>query len=132
MQREGRSPTDALGETILRALESSRIGVTVVTATADGGMKRLFANQALADVLGFTLEELLATPVTLPVAPEERAAVDSMRAAWARGEKVPSTFRTVVLTPAGRRVTVEVTAAVTRLNDRPVTRRSPRTAAGPV
>jgi len=120
MRPDSRFSTDVLGETILRALETSRIGVAVVAATADGGIERVFSNQPLADILGVSLDELRAMPVSLPVAPEEREAVESMRAAWARGEKVPTSFRTVILTPTGRRVTIDVTVAITRVQDRPM------------
>ncbi len=89
-------------------------GVVVIQ---DGGVK--YANPAVAQMWGGSVEELLGTPFTKYVAPEELEKIAERYERRMRGEPVPSLVETVLVDRAGRRHEVELNAGLTTYEGRP-------------
>jgi len=71
-----------------------------------------FVNRALADMLGYRREELLAQPFINFVAPESRELVAQRVEARLRGENPPSVYEARILRRDGKLVDVELAATV--------------------
>jgi PAS domain S-box-containing protein len=107
-----------LGAVIVAALDEIPVGVSV-TSIVDGAPVRLYANRALAQMIGTSLEELLASPPIMTVAPEERQRMAAVARAW--GEGKATIVETVILTQDGRRLPVEVRVGGTVVDGLPIT-----------
>jgi PAS domain S-box-containing protein len=112
------APTDAdIGALLLATLEEIPVGVSL-TALRDGTFHRIYANRALAGLLGLSPEELRAAPPMMWIAPEERERlIDVARSLPARNWNVVDT---VLVGRGGRRVPVEVRVSGGEVDGAPV------------
>ena len=72
------------------------------------GLERLFASEAAAQTLGYTLEEFDAIPPIEKIAPEQRALVLSMSKGFRDGSPIPPALELTALAKDGSRVAVEL------------------------
>ena len=93
---------------LLDALGTSGTAVIVV---ADDGREllRWFANQPAAAILGYTLDELLDTPVLLTIAPEQRPLIAQLTASFRAGQAIPPAIELSLLHKDGSNLPVEAT-----------------------
>ncbi len=101
------APPEGVSDAVLDAALAAGIGITV-SEMHDGGARHIWVSPRAAEILGRPIEELLAGSAFDSVAPEERERLHDQRARRARGEPVPPTFETVVITAAGERVPISV------------------------
>ncbi len=92
---------------LLAALGYAGTGVTVI-ADRGADLERWYANEAAAAILGYELAELLAVPAIETIAPEQRALVTQLSAAYRAGQPVPTTFEYLGLHKDRRRVPIEL------------------------
>ena len=95
---------------VLGAFDDLPVGVSILAFGPIGQpARRVYANQALAELFGYTLEEIYGAPARLPVAEDEAPRLSEMFRAWLGG--APSTpidvIDTVITTKDGRRVPIE-------------------------
>jgi len=105
----------ALADAILRALDTSQTGVTVVTVDERGRAVRRYANQAFADLLGLDLKDARAAAPMDFVALEERSRIETLYASWMNGAPM-TTVQTVFIRRDGQRIPVELALAHTTLS----------------
>lgn len=97
-------------EASLRALaENANDGILV--ALDDG--RHVFANRRIADMLGYTVAELIGTTAKDVVHPDEQEKVIARRDQRANGGVPPIQYETVFISKTGKPVPVELTAATT-------------------
>jgi PAS domain S-box-containing protein len=94
-----------LAAAVLAALDEAPLGVSV-NLTRDGAVTRVFANKALAELLGMSVDELRASPPLMSAAPEERERMASIAREW--GDDKAAVVETKFLRRDGQRVPVEV------------------------
>ncbi len=109
---------DELGAALLAALEELPVGVSI-NLVEDGRLTRVFANGALARMLGTTIEELRASPPLMTVVPEERERMDEVARVWGTGRN--ATVETTILARDGRRIPVEVRVGGATLDGKALT-----------
>jgi len=104
-----------ISEEDLRALaENANDGILV---NSDG--RHVFANRRLADLLGYTLEELRDTGIKELVHPDEYDKVTGRFRARMAGEPVPAQYETVFVAKDGKAIPVEINAARTVWQGKP-------------
>jgi PAS domain S-box-containing protein len=102
-----------IAESVIQALEASGIGFAVTRDEPGVGPVRVYVSRRAAEILGAPVEELVGTPGTLSLPPEELTRLRA-RAARLRAEGAPTgiedKFETIVVRPDGTRVPIEVGA----------------------
>lgn len=76
--------------------------------------RHVFANQYIANLLGYSLNEILRTDIKTLVHPDELAKVSERYRKRIAGEKVSTQYSTALITRDGHRIPVEVTASTTQ------------------
>ncbi|MCR4332258.1 MAG: PAS domain S-box protein, partial [Sulfuricaulis sp.] len=103
------------GEENLRALaENANDGILV-----NSGGRHVFANQRLADMLGYSLEQLQATGLKDLVHPDEYAKVAGRFRERMAGKTVPLQYETVFVSKSGVAIPVEISATKTVWHGQP-------------
>lgn len=78
-----------------------------------------FANRALAEITGYSVEELRGKPFAELLVPEERERLLARYRSRMAGEKVPSRYETKILCKDGTPRDVEISAGIIRYQGRP-------------
>ncbi len=107
-----------LGKTMLEAAQTARIGVTVTLAEPTGA-RHVYVNEVAAEIMGCTVEELLATDPTTHVAPEDLARQREEHLKRSRGEGGQSSYEVLAMRKDGRRVPLEVAVTSVVIDGRP-------------
>ncbi|HTV18264.1 MAG TPA: PAS domain S-box protein, partial [Polyangiaceae bacterium] len=108
----------ALAEAVLEAASVAGLGVTV--SFDDGDTPRhIYVNDAAAQILGRSIEELTGSAMLLNFATEERQRLFELATCAPRGEATPRLIETAIVQPAGERVPVEVAFTVVTLSGEP-------------
>ncbi len=82
------------------------------------GTRMIYANEALARMYGYTVDEILALPSSLDlVAPQERAPLAERLRRRLSGEEISETVETVAMHKDGRRINIEYAVKVLRDGD---------------
>lgn len=102
--------------TLLDALAYSGTGCLVI-ADRGKGLERLYANEAAAAILGYTLGELMNVPAVETIVPEQRELMTQLSAAFRAGQPVPPTLEILGLHKDGSYITVELALAYFRIPD---------------
>ncbi|MBI5612435.1 MAG: PAS domain S-box protein [Gammaproteobacteria bacterium] len=109
LERRHDEETLRRSEQNLRALaENANDGILV-----NSGGRHVFANRRLAELLGYSLEELHATDIEHLVHPDEYPKVAARFRARMAGENVPAQYETVLVAKNGAAIPVELNAAKT-------------------
>jgi len=101
-----------MAETILDALDAAGLGMTI-TVDRGGTLERVYANETLAQILGYSPDEIGDVPPMIQFPEDERERANEMLRAWRAGEPIPHFYRTEILTPAGERIPVDVSLSST-------------------
>lgn len=109
-----------MAETILKALDSAGLGMTV-TVDSDGELQRVYASETLAEILGYSAEEVGNVPPMVQFAESERERMNGMLEAWRAGESLPAFYRTRIVSSKGEEIPVDVGLATTTWHDKPAT-----------
>jgi PAS domain S-box-containing protein len=108
----------ALADAVLEAACVAGLGVTV--SFDDGVVPRhIYVNDAAAEIMGSTTEELMGGAVAVTFAPEERERVKNLAARWRQGEIAPGLVETAIIRKDGERVPVEVAFSAVNLAGQP-------------
>jgi PAS domain S-box-containing protein len=106
-------PDPIVALAVMGALDDLPIGVSILAFPRDPASarppRRVYANRALADLFGYTLEEIYALPARLPVADDELPRLAHLFQAWMNGER-PGTLDvidTAIRTRDGVRIPIE-------------------------
>ncbi|MGA1874157.1 MAG: PAS domain S-box protein [bacterium] len=78
-----------------------------------------FVNRAMAEITGYTVQELLGRPMTELFASEDRDMISRRYRQRLAGEKVPSFYEAKFLAKDGTIKSVELSAAIIQYNERP-------------
>jgi len=105
----------SMAETILEALDAAGLGMTI-TVDRDGTLDRVYANETLAGLLGYSIDEIDQVPPMIQFPDDERDRANEMLRAWRAGEPIPKFYRTAILTPRGERIPVDVSLSTTMWN----------------
>jgi len=108
----------ALGVALLEAAHGARIGVAVALIDP-AGPRMLYVSDAVADIVGWPVEEILRGNPLRFVAPEGVAHVYERFAKRARGEFGQMSYELTVIRKDGVRAPIEVTASRADLEGRP-------------
>jgi len=95
-------------------MDRSYDGLTIIQDTL-----LVYANQRLADMFGYPLEEILNTPYTRYIYPDDLPQVMEYYTRRMAGEQVADLYESAILTGDGRRLEVEVNAGVISYQGRP-------------
>jgi len=93
-------------------VERATDGISIIQ---DG--KLAFVNQRVADMLGYTIEELLDTPIIGYIHPDVREMTMARYEARMRGEEVPAVYESAFLRKDGSKTHGEVNAGLITYND---------------
>ena len=107
-----------VAEPLLRALEHGGIGLSMLVQEPDGTLRRVYANPALARMLGYTHDELLAIDPAETVLASEWPRLDALRALEDPDAVIPHLEMTLV-GKDGRKVSVETANARAMFQGRP-------------
>jgi PAS domain S-box-containing protein len=107
--------SQALGAAVLRALDHLPIPVTI-HRVGSAGPDRVYANQALADLIGVSLASLRASPAFQHLSPDERQRTETLQRAWLEGATAPAQVESVLIRADGRAVPIEVRGGATTLD----------------
>lgn len=108
-----------------RALRESEENLRLLADNTNDGIlvnmqgRHVFANRRIAQLLGYTIAELLETDVATLVAPDQLPIVQDRSRRRLAGEVVPNQYETVLLSKTGEYIPVEITAAITRWKGQP-------------
>ncbi|MBI4392749.1 MAG: PAS domain S-box protein [Euryarchaeota archaeon] len=103
--------------TVVETASRAGQGIAILHDEAKGEGTYGFANDEFCRITGYTRQELMGMTYKDLVAPEEIARVRAIYDRRKRGEPVPLTYETMLLSKDGRRVPVEISATVTRRDD---------------
>lgn len=95
-------------------IETARDGVAIIQ---DGICK--FANKAIENILGFTPEELVGTPIFEKLPPKERNIIEKRYHMRMAGKDVPSVYELNLLCKNKKTKKVEISASVIQYDGRP-------------
>ncbi|HEX2676426.1 MAG TPA: PAS domain S-box protein, partial [Polyangiales bacterium] len=110
---------EALFHAITAAAANARVGVIVTRAgTAQNEVEVIYLNRGLEVLLEAPRDEIIEKGVWSYVDPAELTRLYEMHAAPARGEALPTTFRTAMVTKTGRRVPIDVALGSVDLDGR--------------
>src|SRR5580698_689350 len=107
----------ALGVALLEAAHGARIGIAIATIDPTGP-RLLYANDAVADIIGWPLDEMLEGNPMRFVAPEATERVYARFARRAQGETGQMSYELTVIRKDGTRVPIELTASRATLGGR--------------
>jgi PAS domain S-box-containing protein len=105
---------------VLGAFDDLPVGVSILAFPPEGRpARRVYANQALADLFGYTLEEIYRAPARLPIAEDETPRLTAMFRAWLGGgpSQPIDVIDTIISTKDGRRVPIEARIGRGKLGD---------------
>jgi PAS domain S-box-containing protein len=105
-----------LGKTMLAAAQAAHIGVAVTIM--EPRPRTIYLNQAAADILGWSVEELLAGDLMGSVDPADRAQMEERLRRRLAGEAGEATYELTAVRKDGRRVQVAVTASDGKIDGR--------------
>ena len=108
-------PADALSA-LLDALDIIGTGVLVVVDRGQG-TERTYANQAAAQMLGYTAAELAALPELATIVPEQRSMVTQLSASFREGSPIPPALELTAIAKDGSHVALEFAMGNCRLPD---------------
>jgi len=106
-----------LGKTILDAARVARIGVTV-TLVEPAGARNVYVSEAAAEILGHSVEDLLARDPLVHISAEDRAHARDRLERRTQGEQGQSHYELEIVRGDGRRVPIEVTASHAMIDGR--------------
>ncbi|WP_455140660.1 PAS domain S-box protein [Candidatus Hodarchaeum mangrovi] len=106
-QREAETRLKESEEKYRILVERAKIGITIVQ---DGRIK--LVNQALAQLAGLTIEEVLDQPFTNFIHPKALLEVVKRYESRMKGENIPTTYETTLITSNGKAVEVEISAGL--------------------
>jgi PAS domain S-box-containing protein len=109
-----------LFEALLRSADRAQLGISITHAAAHGP-ETVLMNEGACLIIGCSLDEVGLKPLWDSIAPEELPRLKDFHERRRRGEKLPSSFETVVLNKSGERVPIEVIQSLTELDGKPVT-----------
>jgi len=108
----------ALAEAVLEAARVAGLGVTV--SIDDGAETRhIYVNDTVAEILGYTTQELLGSATALTFAPEESERMRDLAARSRQGDVTPNLVETVVMRKDGERIPAEIAFSVVALAGEP-------------
>ncbi len=90
-------------------------GILVIDATG----RCLFANQEVATLAGYSIEELLQLNSDIMIPPEDLPRIRALRQQRFRGELAPAHYEQKVVRKDGTTIVVELTVSMTTWNDQP-------------
>jgi len=108
----------ALGRTMLDAAAAARIGVTVTFVDAPRPVSA-YISQAAAQILGWSVEELLSRDTLTLIAPADRHRIEERYDRRRAGEMGQTSYELQVQRKDGSVATIELTAAMSRVDGRP-------------
>lgn len=115
---EPQNEVQALAEAVLDAARVAGLGVTV--SFDDGAdLRHIYVNEAAAQILGSSVEQLMGGPTLIWFAPDERERVQSLLTRWRTGGLAPSLLETAVQRQEGERIPVEIAFSVVPLAGEP-------------
>ncbi|MDP9035133.1 MAG: PAS domain S-box protein [Myxococcota bacterium] len=121
MQRAGGVPANievgALGEAMLEAARSARIGVTV-TMVEGPRPHVVYVSDHAAQIMGWSVEELLEGDPLQRIAPEYRAEAAARLADRAGGSTAERSFEIDILRKDGRRIPIEIATSAVNIDGR--------------
>src|SRR4051812_3681016 len=91
----------------MNAARTSGIGIMIGAKDANGVMRRFFANEAVADILGYSVEELLTQTALFNVAPASVGAIRGLIERRKKGEQEPEAFELPCLRKDGTTVNLQ-------------------------
>jgi PAS domain S-box-containing protein len=100
-------PAEAMLPALLDALGHVGISVTVV-ADRGQGLERWYVNAPMAALLGYSVEELLAIPVSEVIVPEQRPLVTQLAGAFRAGQPVPPALEFTAVRKNGALLPIEL------------------------
>ncbi len=109
----------SLFDALRQAAERSGSGLAITDISEDEP-RHLFVSQDLARLVGYEVSDLMARDPWSMFAPEERQRLQGMAARRANGEKVPSSFETVMLHRSGASIAIELAQSRSILDGHPV------------
>jgi len=111
--------TPALGSLVPALLDALGFSGIAVMAVADrgAGLELVYANPPAAAMLGYDLEELLATPALDTIAAEQRPHLLQLSAAFRAGQPVPPALELTALRKDGTIVPIELAIGSVRIPD---------------
>jgi PAS domain S-box-containing protein len=109
-----------LADTVIEALDSAGIGFTI-TAEGPDGLERLYSNERVAEIMGYSRDEMNELPPMAVLAPGERERLQKVRETWLAGGEVAKSFSTVIVRKDGSHLPVEIGLASTRYDGKPTT-----------
>jgi PAS domain S-box-containing protein len=108
----------ALGRTMFDAAAAARIGVTVTFVDTPRPVSA-YISQAAADILGWSIEELLSRDTLTLIAPADRRRIEERYDRRRAGETGQTSYELQVQRKDGSIATIELTAAMAKVNGRP-------------
>src|SRR3954470_8383534 len=76
----------------MNAARQSGVGILIAAPDAAGTLRRIFVNEAAAEILGYTVDELMAQPALFNLAPGGMAAIQAVKERRSRGEQATEPF----------------------------------------
>jgi PAS domain S-box-containing protein len=107
-----------LGGAMLEAARAAGIGVAV-TVFEDGAARNLYVSDRAAEIMGWSVDELLGRDPMAHIAPEEMDRVNDRYARRSKGEAGEASYELQVLRKDGRRVPIDLTTSNVTIEGRP-------------
>jgi len=97
----------AISEGVMNAARRSGIGIMIAAKDASGKLRRVFANEAAADLLGYSLDELMTQPPLFNVEPASVAAVRGIIQGLGSGDQTAERFEMPCIRKDGSTVNLQ-------------------------